>query len=333
MIIEYWDKVEDAVWWQVAENCDYATFYHTPAWHHLVYESIPGLQIKTIGGRLQNGTRFILPMMTTKRVGPFYGLTSAAEDFYGGIIADGPITAQDQQQIYQYVVDKWQVISLKFLPLPSQPCAIDSKDFYSVEGTDKTYVIPLSPGYEQIYKNYSRGHKSAIKKAEKAGVTVEVTEDLEDYREYYQIYLDSVDRWDDLFLGETAPWVLMENTHNLAQKMPDKIKLWVARLEGKVISGAIVLYWNKSAIYYHGANHREYFSHRAANLVQDEIIKHAAQADYAYETYDFGPSGISDGVREFKRRFGGVEQPINWWFYTHPLFLALQRMRYALSRS
>jgi lipid II:glycine glycyltransferase (peptidoglycan interpeptide bridge formation enzyme) len=124
---------------------------------------------------------------------------------------------------------------------------------------------------------------------------------------------------------------MMENTRNLAQKMPGKIKLWVARLDGKVISGALIFYWNKSVVYYHGANHREYFSHRAANLVQNEIIKDAAQADLPYETYDFGPSGISDGVLEFKRRFGGDAQPVTWWFYTHPLSFTLQRIRARLS--
>lgn len=333
MMIDYWSKVEDAVWWQVAEDCDYATFYHTPAWQYLVTESDPDFEPRTIGGKLANGTQFILPMMSKKRRGPFYGLASSIDIIYGGVIADGPITDVDLQQIYQHVIDKWQVISFRFLPPPSKPFDIELKNFYTVEGTDKTYLIPLSQGFEQIYNNYSRGHKSAIKKAVKAGVVVEVTEDIEDYRQYYEIYLDSVDRWDDLFIGDISTWLMFENALELAQKMPGKIKLWVGRLDDKVISGALIFYWNKSVVYYHGANHREYFSHRAANLVQNEIIKDAAQADLPYETYDFGPSGISDGVMEFKRRFGGVEQPIKWGFYTHPLLLSLEKFRFKLSRS
>jgi hypothetical protein len=327
--IHYWKKVEDTIWQRLVENCDYATFYHTPAWHYLVQQSTAGSQVKTMGGQLENGTQFVLPMITTRQIGPFYGLVSSAENVYGGIIADGPITVNERQQIYKDIINKWQVISFNFVPPAAKQFNLELDHF--IPSSDKTYIISLSQDIEEIYKNYSRGHKSAIKKATKAGVVVEVTEDIADYRAYHDVYLDSVDRWGDSVMGDFTSWAMFEKIYELAQEMPDKIKLWIGRLDGQVISGALIFYWNKSVVYYHGANHREFFSHRAANLIQHEIIKHAAQAEFAYETYDFGPSGVSDGVREFKRRFGGEEQPLNWWFYTHPLSAALQNIRTRLS--
>jgi hypothetical protein len=88
--MQIWNNIDEDLWWHVAKSSEHSTFYHTPAWHRLIQESMPGSELKTIGGKLQSGTQFVLPMITTNRKGPLYGLVSSAEDVYGGIIANGP---------------------------------------------------------------------------------------------------------------------------------------------------------------------------------------------------------------------------------------------------
>lgn len=319
MTITYVDDVEDSVWWQVAEKCDYATFFNTPAWFYLAKELIGSSGSRTIGGKLANSTQFILPIAVEKQIGPFYRMTSSLNGAYGGIIADGPITDAECRQIYQDVIHNWRVMTYTMSPPPLMPFSTELNNFTAVK--DKTYLISLSQGYEKINRNYSRGHRSAINHAVKAGVHVEVTRDLDDYRAYYQVYLDSLNRWGDSFFGYTLPWPFFEKIHELSLQMPENVQLWVGRAGNEVISGAIIFYWNKCVNYFHGANHHEYFSYRAANLVQNEIIKQAAQSEHHYSTYDFGPSG-SENVLEFKRRFGGDVHPSEILLYTHLLFKA-----------
>lgn len=325
MTINYWNNVDEQTWWQIAKECEYATFYHTPAWHNLFKEINPGSHIKTIGGTLENGTQFVLPIITVKRMGPFNGLVSAAGNVYGGIIADGPLSDTKTKDIYQSVTRKWKTLYFRFLPSPLlSPLHLDSvEDLEKYD--DKAVVIDLSTGFESIYNNYSRGHKSALKKAEKSGAIIQETLSLEDYQEYFQVYQDSIERWGETTMA-VLPWHALENIYNLAQKMPENIKLWVAKVDGKIASGALIAYWNQTIMYYHGANHRDFFQHRIANLLQSEIIRDASQSGSKYRYYDFGPSGISDGVFEFKRRFGGDVIPVNWWVYTDPKLSTVQKV-------
>ncbi|MBK7896545.1 MAG: GNAT family N-acetyltransferase [Anaerolineaceae bacterium] len=329
MTIEYWQDVDDSVWVQLAEQCEYATFFNTPAWFHLAKDLVSGSQIKIIGGQTSQGTQFVLPVAIEKQMGPFYRLTSSLNGVYGGIIADGPLNESECQQIYQNLVSKWRVLTYTFTPSPLRHASAGLSNF--LELNDKTYLISLAPGYEEIYRNYSRGHKSAINKAIKSDVQVEVTTALDDYRAYYQVYKDSLDRWGETFFGYTLPWTFFEKIHGLALQKSDNVKLWVARLGNEVIAGAIVFYWHKCVNYFHGANHRDYFNYRAANLVQNEIIKHAAQPELNFATYDFGPSGI-ESLYEFKRRFGGEELPTQYFSYSHPLFNAYNNLRAKLPR-
>lgn len=329
MTIVYWDDVEDSVWWQVAKKCDYATFFNTPSWFHLAKELTPGSQIKITGGKLTNGTQFILPIVLEKQMGPFYRLTSSVDGVYGGIIADGPITDSECRHIYQNVIDKWRVMSYTLCTLPFTHFNTGLNKF-SLE-VDKTYMISLSQGYEKIFNNYSRGHKSALKKAVKAGIVVEPTTNLDDYQAYYQVYLDSLNRWGESFFGLSLPWSFFKEIHELALQRPENIQLWVGRLGNEVISGAIIFYWNKFVNYFHGANLLEYLSYRAANLVQNEIIKHATISDSNYSEYDFGPSGMVEGVLEFKRRFGANELPTQILIYSHPMFKVYNKLHSRLA--
>ena len=282
------NNLEEDFWLDVTKNCDYATFYHTPAWHHLISESIPGSQIKTIGGTLENGTRFVLPMITTNRIGPFYGLVSSAEDVYGGIIADGPITDAEQNQIYHDVAHKWQVISFRFLPAPYRQLDKEPKDFHTPE-VDTTFIIPLTEGFDNISKNFSKSQRSNINKAIKSGVVVEQTNNLDDYKAFYQIYMDSVSRWGDDRIGDVKPWYIFEKAYELKQEMPE-----------------------------------------AVCLVLHESIQYYAQTDFTY--FDLGGSGGNEGAHNFKKRFGGIQQQVNWWFYANPYSTSLHNLRHKLSR-
>lgn len=85
------------------------------------------------------------------------------------------------------------------------------------------------------------------------------------------------------------------------------VELFVAEHQNKIIAANIVVFYNKTAIYLHGASDYEHRNLMAPHLLQWEQIKEAKKHGCA--EYDFW--GIDEkkwpGVTRFKKGFGGRE--------------------------
>jgi lipid II:glycine glycyltransferase (peptidoglycan interpeptide bridge formation enzyme) len=86
-----------------------------------------------------------------------------------------------------------------------------------------------------------------------------------------------------------------------------------------------VFYWNRHAVYWHGATYDTYFDYRPNVAVHTEAIRDAVAREYAY--YDFNPSGSLEGVIEFKRRFGAEQRPFVRWKYGDEKFAHVRMVR------
>jgi len=114
-------------------------------------------------------------------------------------------------------------------------------------------------------------------------------------------------------------WRLMEQTaqrdgfrshpKEYYQKMLEipGVELFVAKYENKIIAANIIVFWDKMAIYLHGASDYKYRNLMAPHLLQWEQIQEAKKRGCA--EYDFW--GIDEkkwpGVTRFKKGFGGQE--------------------------
>ena len=86
-----------------------------------------------------------------------------------------------------------------------------------------------------------------------------------------------------------------------------QIKLWLAHIDGKAVSGAICFYNNKHVVYWHGASLSDHAALRPANLLQAQLIEDAYRNGFWW--YDFNPSGGLEGVEKFKTSFGARKLP------------------------
>ena len=167
---------------------------------------------------------------------------------------------------------------------------------------DETLALDLSIGFEEIYRGWTKGHASATRQAQKAGVEISFAETPSDWKNYFTVYEDSLNRW-----GKNTTlaysWHLFETIMRRAS--PD-IRLWLAKYEGLVIAGALCFYSPTHVVYWHGAALSSHFKLRPVNLLMYEAIRDAAGRGFKW--FDFNPSGGLDGVRAFKRSFGA--QPI-----------------------
>lgn len=309
-------NISENFWNEVISKADYATFFHTPTWAQIVADNFPEYEIATRGFVLEDSSRAILPMLS-KRVGArgfFKSYNSMVPGVYGGVVAERPLSKEELSTIYGSLIN----MSTNQVIIWGNPYS----EYNSLSGCEYrpcfTHVIDLEQGFESIWRNYRKGARSNANKARKKGVQINIATTPDEYKEYYAVYEDSLKRWGDNATS-SYPFSLFQSVFQraskngmLAQKslpMRRGLKLWIARLDEKIIAGALVFYCNQHAVYWHGASLSDYFKYGANNLLQTEIIKHAYESGYKY--YDFNPSGGHEGVVKFKESFGAEKLEFN----------------------
>jgi CelD/BcsL family acetyltransferase involved in cellulose biosynthesis len=314
--------IDENFWWEVARKCKYATFFHTPAWHQIATQTYSNYKDVSIGVELKSEVRVVLPLLEISHIrGLFQGLVSTFAGCYGGLIADGPVTSTEAEQIYRAVRSE----RVGYIHITGNPIAEAINPRKGLTRRDDfTQILSLMTDFDTIFTNFSKGHKSSYKKGRRMGVTVRLATTLDDYRAYFGAYEDSLRRW-----GEKASscysWSFFKNGFKLAQTYPENIKLWLAELNGNLIAGAWVFYWNHHIDWWHGAAYEAYFDHYPNNVLQTEIIRDALEKGYKY--YDFNPSGGHWNVARFKRRFGAEEWPIARWTCEDLIFRMGKKIR------
>ncbi|WP_251961523.1 lipid II:glycine glycyltransferase FemX [Salinibacter ruber] len=307
---------DNEFWWEVAEACEYATFFHSPLWHRLIERTFEQCEDRTVGAVTESGVRMVLPLLKTGEAakGMMENLMSTYAGCYGGIIADGEVSKEDLASLYDKV-QSWDVASLRVNgnPLWSEydyPVVLPEEE---VED-DFTQILQLEDKtFEDVKSGFTDGHRSGMHKGERMGVTVREADSIEDYKAYFGAYEDCLRRWENP--SSEYPWVLFENGYQMAQDNPEHIRLWLAEVEDEVIAGAWFFYWNQHVDYWHAASYEEYFDYRPNNVLLPRVMEDALERGYSY--YDFNPSGGHTGVARFKKHFGAKKWPLRRWTLTN----------------
>jgi len=179
---------------------------------------------------------------------------------------------------------------------------------------DTTHMLALGDGFDAIFRGWSKGHAAAARQAKRAGVIVQQASSLEEWKEYYSVYQDSLMRWGSR-ASSRYDWPFFELC--ASQESP-WVRLWLARFDHKVIAGALCFYSPRHVVYWHGAALADHFRLRPVHWLLHEAIRHACES--GYEWFDFNPSGGHAGVAAFKKSFGATEFPCPVLYRLTPSF-------------
>ncbi|NCC32542.1 GNAT family N-acetyltransferase [Candidatus Chloroploca sp. Khr17] len=307
--------IESEFWWYVARHCDYATFFHTPLWQELALRMHPEFADASVGFISPRGVHAVLPLLATKRMGPLQSLLSTFEYCYGGIIADGELSDEDVTTMYQLACD-WNVTGMRLLENPIAPRLDLSAQF---QGTGyHSYIVKLDADFDTVFGRFAKSQRNAYRKGIKEGVTIDLVETLDDYRAYYGVYQDTIQRWGEDPSTYGYGWDLFATIFEYAQQYPETIKLWVARIDGEIVGGTIGFYWQRHVVAWHGCIATAYLKHKTNVVLDTEIIRDALARGYAY--YDFNPTGdLNPGIDDYKKRLGSTIYPVTSWQYENAL--------------
>jgi CelD/BcsL family acetyltransferase involved in cellulose biosynthesis len=320
--------VDEAIWLDVARACEGATFFHTPLWHRITLTTWPAFRDATVGVVLPDGTRAVLPLVETDRHvrGLFREMASTFAGHYGGLIADRPLSEQQQRDLYREVLE---VARTGEAHLTGNPCAPGPVPDGAAYVEDFTHILRLERGYDAVAAGFWKGCRTSIAKARRVGVTVRSAATLADFRAYHALYEDTLARRGTEAAG-SYPWKLFENTAAVRAEQPGNVGLWLAEKDGQPVAGVLVFYWNRHAVCWHGASLASAFPHSPTNVLLAEVIRDACARGLAI--FDFNPSGGHVGVARFKESFGAERLPVRRSSISRALFLGAREAARAVRR-
>jgi hypothetical protein len=285
-------------WDAVFTACENATFFHSRDWAEVWQRYTRGrLEPTAWSLSFSDGLTALLPACRTRlRRGLTSRYISSPADTYGGWLSTDELTGEHRELLVAHMRRRMPNLSLRINPFdPSM-----AKVKFGVVVHDETHALRLTEDVEAIEKRFSRGHRASIRAARRNGVTVSLATELEQWKNYYSAYEDSLRRWGPR-ASSRYTWPLFDHLYRLASP---RVRLWIAGQEGELLGGALCFYARSHVCWWHGAAFESAFHLRPMNLLLAEVIREASIAGHSW--FDFNPSGGHAGVAEFKRRFGAT---------------------------
>jgi len=294
------DAAPVELWRRLWVDSARATFSESPWWAQIWSEYSGGAMAPEPAlVAFDDGTTAVVPLtrQTHHRVLARYLLAPAGT--YGGWLSDDLLDERHARLLAEWLLS--ERVPLWWRPNPFDPVtdslhalATDSRD-------DVTHVVPLPEGAESQLRH--RGHRMAVNKARRAGLTARRTTDERDWQRYLAVYDDTVRRW-----GEGGLVYRRELFDRLRVVGGERVELWlVETAEGKAVAGAINLLGHRHVAGWHMVSLKDYHPAKPTNLLVHDCVVDAAERGFAW--FDMHPSGGLDGVTAFKENCGGVARP------------------------
>jgi hypothetical protein len=169
------------------------------------------------------------------------------------------------------------------------------------------HQLRLGPDAAALFAAFRPSVRRAIRKAEKSGVTVEISQSLEAVQDYYELHCQirkqhGVPPQPFRFFRNIQEHVLQKNLGIVVS----------ARLDGRVVASAIFLHSGAHAIFKFGASDTASQNLRGNNLVMWQAIQWFAAR--GIQTLDFGRTSVAnEGLRRFKLGWNTEERSIHYY--------------------
>lgn len=168
---------------------------------------------------------------------------------------------------------------------------------------ENTWVLDLDKSEEELLAGMRKTTRYLVKKAQGIAIEINVSTSEEDFDEFLTLYKVTSQRHSFVpHRGLREELVIFAKNNN--------VKLFLARYEGKLIAGAMVIFYGNQAVYHHAASDTTYRDIPAAYLLQWEAIKEAKRQKKAlYNFWGIVPPEKTkhpwQGLTLFKTGFGG----------------------------
>jgi hypothetical protein len=171
------------------------------------------------------------------------------------------------------------------------------------------HILNLETSEDRQFRGFSASVRRAIRKAQRAGVTSQVSQTREAMRLYYSLHCMTRRRHglpsqSFAFFDKIYEEVLSRNLGAVV----------LAFYRGVPIAGNLYLRCGNRAIYKFGASNKAFQHLRGSNLAMWDGIRWLIHG--GSKVLDFGRTSLSNqGLRKFKLGWGAVEKPLHYFKY------------------
>jgi Acetyltransferase (GNAT) domain len=177
----------------------------------------------------------------------------------------------------------------------------------------QSYVLSLAGGFERVWQDRFRGTaRTAMRKAERAGLEVEVDRSGRLLPQFWELHEKSIQRW--AAMQHEPAWLTRWRTtratpfrmlESVAECFGTSCSVWLARSNGEPVAGLIVLSAGGYAKYWKGAMDKQQAGPLRANeLLHRLAIQDACQRGCHF--YDMGWTRPASPLAAFKEKLGAT---------------------------
>ncbi len=197
-----------------------------------------------------------------------------------------------------------------------------------------TLLLDLTKTEEALMQGLRKQTRYYVKKSKNNSINIRFSKDKNDLDLFFRTYQETVKR--QQFIPYSKEFFINE----FDSFYPDNIELVFAEVNGTVIATALLIYFDETVYYHHGASVKTEPDLYAPYLLQWEIIKHIKSL--GMKTYDFFGIAPTDdekharsGLTIFKRGFGGqrvrymqtLDYPIHWRYWPMYWYVKFERIK------
>ncbi len=277
---------------------------------------------RALGTKLSDGTPVVLPLMVRRgalRGGLFGRAVSTVPNTYGGPIAAGRLLNEaDWRELFaRFSSLKLGRVLFFWTPNQIPPPQLTS---HLPQNGRCTYLVHLDQIQGELLHTYHNGCAGSVKKGRRSDLVAEPITRLEDLKEYFGVYRNSLSRWGKSE-SQGFPFRLFE-----ALYATPGVEFWTVKLPSKmIVAGGIFLYWNRNVTYWQGAMLIDHKAVCPSHFLLDQVMENSRRR--GCQLFDFNPSGGLKGVEAFKASFGAHREPAPRWTWRHRLLDAFTPRR------
>jgi hypothetical protein len=289
----------------------------TPAWSDAIQQATGAVDVSRFYV-LEDGRQLLLPLLRRRPVPGLHLDDSYPLPWgYGDLLATGGVRPTDVQHVLTDLLQQRHAARTRLLANYATAAQWQAGRVPGVLCRPGTaHVLDLDGGFGRIWDQ--RLHKSvrtAVRKAEKSGVTIQRSTSGELTSVFYDVYLAWVlDRARD---SGMPPWLAtlaarrrepLRVFEAVATHLGKACRQWVAWHGGQPVAVSISLVHGGHATMWRGYGRKALAGPvRAANLLDKVAIQDACDA--GCRQFSFGQSGGVVGLERYKEAFGATPRP------------------------
>ncbi len=174
----------------------------------------------------------------------------------------------------------------------------DFKEEVNLIDERETVFVNLEKDSDDLFGELNKKTRNQIRNAEKKGVEVYRSEDVEDLKEFVRLYLERME-----FVKTSKRYLFpFEFYKNTVEMLEDKSSLFVAKYNGKVIASSLFIHYGPFAHYHFSGSDYNYWNLSPANLILWKAILYLKDKRFK-KLHLGGGNSPGDSLFHFKSGF------------------------------